>query len=179
MSRLYRAALVLIAIAFAAPAAYGASPTPQTVRLSQLGIVFRPPATWTGNRVGLRYDAHAPDGVASLTIQEATTKLSLSVIGANFAKAELQQLKKTDPHASVVTQRVALPVGAAVRVTIKYEGLWSGRRAAITHVTYTFKRGSSHAYIFDFGTSDTYTAKVKAIVDASIKSLHFLGAATA
>ena len=65
-----------------------------------------------------------------------------------------------------------------MKVTIRYQGLWSGHRAAITHVTYTFKRGS-RAYIFDFGTSGTWTAKVKAIVDASIKSLHFLGAAAA
>ena len=172
---MHRAALVLIAIVFAAPAAYAAS-SPQTIKLSQLGIVFRLPAGWTGNLVGLRYDARTPDGVALLSIQEATTKLSLSVIAANFAKAELQQLKKTDPHASVVLQNMKLTVGPVVKVTIKYQGLWSGHRAAITHITYTFKRGS-HAYIFDFGTSGTLTAKVKAIVDASINSLRFLGAA--
>ena len=98
-----RAALAFVAISLAAPAAYGATP-PQMIKLAKLGIAFRPPAGWSGNVVGLRYDARAADGVASLTIQEATTKSSLSAIGANFAKAELQQLRKTDPHASVVLQ---------------------------------------------------------------------------
>jgi hypothetical protein len=166
---------VVAALVLAASSA--ASPT-QTIRLSQLGLVFTLPSSWSGSSTGLRFDGRAPGRVAQLTVQEVKTSSPLSAIATNFVDAERKQLAKTDPHATVVRQNTKLSSGPAVKVTLRYRGLWFDRTGEITDVVYTFKHGN-RAYVFDYSAVGTWAAKEKATFDASIQSVRFLGAQAA
>ena len=151
-----------------------ASDSWQTITVKTLAVSFQLPTSWSQVTLKPEFQTNPPDHSAFLRILDQQTSMSIDAIGKSFAQAELSDLRKGDPKASVVVGNVALKGGPAVKVTMRYRGNWVGRKTQITRLIYFMKKGS-RAYDFDFGAAEAY-AKERAVFGRIINSVRLKGA---
>jgi hypothetical protein len=145
-----------------------------TVRKWGFSVSFELPVGWKFGSSKALLEGRAPGNAAYLRVQNATTAMSLAAVAHGFAASELKTLRKLDPRASIATKNVRIGAGSAVRVTMRYRGIWVNREREITQVVYFLKHGK-RAYEFDFGAADA-TSKDEALFAALANSVRLLGA---